>query len=149
MFGILTTGGQPVYPKLLSCLPWLGFGKSVTPLVSFNSNLVFTVLKSHHESLRLNGHPFKEICTKEIEKKLKCTWRHYWMFQQWLISLTFYLSVFCTKVLHAAFLQLHFGFVIFWHQNIYEKVACKMLMKFTRGLFVPSSVYLSFHNYFS
>ncbi len=30
---------------------------------------------------------------------------------------------------HAAFLQLQFGFVIFWLQNITAKVVCKMLIK--------------------
>ncbi len=39
----------------------------------------------------------------------------------------FTLEYFCTKVLCAAFLYLHFGFVISWH----KKGTCKMLMKFT------------------
>jgi hypothetical protein len=39
--------------------------------------------------------------------------------------------VFCTKAHCAAFLELHFGFVIFWHKNIGAKGRRKMLMKLT------------------
>jgi len=45
------------------------------------------------------------------------------------ISPTFYVHLFCTKVLCAAFLSLQFGFVIFWRKIISAKAACKMLMK--------------------
>ncbi len=47
---------------------------------------------------------------------------------------------FCTKVLCTAFLQLHFGFVIFWCKNIGAKVAYKILIKLTPG---PFSRYLA------
>jgi len=43
------------------------------------------------------------------------------------------LQLFCTKVLCAAFLQLQFGFVIFWRKYFGAKTACKMLMKLTKG----------------
>jgi hypothetical protein len=49
------------------------------------------------------------------------------------ISSTFYLHLFCIKVLCAAFLYLQFDFVIFWRKNIDTKAACKMLMKLTSG----------------
>jgi len=49
------------------------------------------------------------------------------------ISSTFYSSLFCMKVLCAAFLLLQFGFVIFWQKNSGKKAACKMLMKLTTG----------------
>ncbi len=42
-------------------------------------------------------------------------------------------ATFCTKVFFAAFLELQFGFVIFWHKNIGAKAAYKMLMKLTTG----------------
>ncbi len=50
------------------------------------------------------------------------------------ISSTFYSSLFCAKVLCAAFLLLQFGFLIFWRQNIGAKAACKMLMRLTPGV---------------
>ncbi len=50
---------------------------------------------------------------------------------QVFISSTFYTRIFCMKVLCAAFLQLHYGFVIFGHNNIGTKGASKMEMKLT------------------
>ncbi len=47
------------------------------------------------------------------------------------ISSTFYLSLICTTVFCEAFLQLQFGFVVFWRKNNGKKAACKMLMKLT------------------
>ncbi len=41
------------------------------------------------------------------------------------------MPLFDSKVLCAAFLQLQFGFIIFWQKNIGAKAACKMLMKLT------------------
>jgi len=35
------------------------------------------------------------------------------------------------KAFCAAFLELHFGFVVFWHKNMGAKDACKMLMELT------------------
>ncbi len=40
-------------------------------------------------------------------------------------------AIFCMNVLCAAFLYLHFGFIIFWHKNIGAKGTHKMLMKLT------------------
>jgi hypothetical protein len=42
-------------------------------------------------------------------------------------------QIFCTEVLWAAFLWLHFGFVIFWAKNIGAKGMRKILMKLTQG----------------
>jgi len=62
----------------------------------------------------------------KISSKKLCTnngWDHV------SISSKFYEPIFCTKVLHTAFLKLHFGFVL--KQNIGTKGSCKMLMKLT------------------
>ncbi len=50
------------------------------------------------------------------------------------ISLTFYARIFCTKVLCAAFLQLHFGLVNFWHKIIDAKRSHTTLMKLTPAI---------------
>jgi len=50
------------------------------------------------------------------------------------ISLTFYEQLLGTKMFSSAFLYLHFGFVIFWQNNIDSKTACKMLVRLTLGL---------------
>jgi hypothetical protein len=42
--------------------------------------------------------------------------------------------LFCAKLLCAAFLQLQFGFVTFWQNNIGVKAAHKMLVKLTKGV---------------
>jgi len=44
------------------------------------------------------------------------------------ISTIFY-ELFCTKVFCAAFHNLHFGLVIFWHKNTGTKAARKMWVK--------------------
>jgi len=49
------------------------------------------------------------------------------------ISPTFYERLFLTKVLCAAFIELQFGFCIFWRKNISAKAACKMLSKLSTG----------------
>jgi peroxidase len=49
--------------------------------------------------------------------------------------------VFC-----AAFLQLRFGFVIFWRKNISSKAAHKMLMKLTTALGSLQTIFLREHN---
>ncbi len=41
---------------------------------------------------------------------------------------------FLYKSASCSFLQLHFGFVIFWHDEIGAKVACKIMMKLTPGV---------------
>jgi hypothetical protein len=46
----------------------------------------------------------------------------------------FYATVFCTKVLCAAFLLLHFGFRIFGDKILYKKQAHKTVMKLTPGV---------------
>ncbi len=51
------------------------------------------------------------------------------------ISSTFYVCIFCTNVLCAAFLWLHFGFIIFWQKDIGGKSGRKMLMKLTSACF--------------
>ncbi len=38
---------------------------------------------------------------------------------------------FCTKVLHAAFLSLHFRFVLYWRKTVGAKVAHRTLVKLT------------------
>jgi len=48
---------------------------------------------------------------------------------------------FWTKVLCTAFLQLQFGFVIFWQKNIGAKAACKLLMKLTTWLPMDSTYF--------
>jgi len=48
-----------------------------------------------------------------------------------LISSIFYKQTFCTKMLRAAFLLLHFGSVIFWRKNIGAKGVNIMLLKLT------------------
>jgi len=47
------------------------------------------------------------------------------------ISPTFYARILCTKVLRAAFLRLHFGFVIFWRKNIDTRGGHKIWMNLT------------------
>ena len=50
------------------------------------------------------------------------------------ISPSFYVQLFHTKVFWAAFMYLHFRFVLFWHKENGPKAACKMLVKLTTGL---------------
>jgi hypothetical protein len=47
------------------------------------------------------------------------------------ISPTFYEKLLCMKVTQAAFLYLHFRFVLFWRKNTGAKAAHKMLVKLT------------------
>ena len=47
------------------------------------------------------------------------------------ISPTFYKQLCRMKVFPAAFLYIHFRFVLFWRKEIYAKVARKMLVKLT------------------
>jgi hypothetical protein len=54
--------------------------------------------------------------------------------QVFLISSAFYWRVFLYEGKLSSFSQILFGFAIFWHQNISEKVASKKLMKLTPGL---------------
>jgi hypothetical protein len=49
------------------------------------------------------------------------------------ISPIFYEQLCRTKVFHAAFLCLQFGFVIIWGKYFDAKAACKMLVKLTPG----------------
>ena len=42
-----------------------------------------------------------------------------------ILPTTFYRQIFCTKVLCAAFMCLHFGFVCFWQKEIGAKAARK------------------------
>jgi len=53
--------------------------------------------------------------------------------QQVSISSTFYEQLFCLNVFFEIFLQLEFGFVIFWQNNICAKAARKMFGKLTTG----------------
>ncbi len=59
------------------------------------------------------------------------------------ISSTFYECLFCTKMLWAAFLCLHFGYDIFWQQNIGAKAARKILMKLTTGFTISVNFFKS------
>ncbi len=54
-----------------------------------------------------------------------------------------FMRVVCTKVLHAAFLLLHFGFEIFCRKNIGKKVARKLLMKLTPALDKWANIFIS------
>jgi len=59
---------------------------------------------------------------------------------KWLllsISPIFYDQLFRTKVFHATFMYLQFGFVIFWRKDFGKKAAHKMLVKLT-----PEAVFL-------
>ena len=58
-------------------------------------------------------------------------------------SPTFYKQIFCTKVFWSAFMNLQFGFVIFWGKDIGKKGACKMLVKLTTCVFLRSSASVS------
>jgi hypothetical protein len=50
-----------------------------------------------------------------------------------LISPTFYVWLFCMKVLRETFLYLDLRFVLFWRKNIGAKAECIMLFKLTHG----------------
>ncbi len=50
------------------------------------------------------------------------------------ISPTFYKQLYLTNVFCKVFLQLQFGFVVFWQKKSGAKAACKMLMKLTKGV---------------
>ncbi len=52
------------------------------------------------------------------------------------ISPIFYEQLFYTKVFCAAFMCLHFGFVIFWRKDFGAKAAYKKLVKLTPGIIV-------------
>jgi len=58
-------------------------------------------------------------------------WRN-WL--QVSISSIFYVCLFCTTVLFAAFLNLQIDVVTFWWKNIGAKAVCEMLKKLTPGV---------------
>jgi len=83
------------------------------------------------------------ISEKEVCLKMKLN--------PYLISPTFYTHIFRTKVFHAAFLQLHFGFVIFWQKDIVEidpyskfhqRYMCKFVIQMSFWQFFSSYMYV-------
>ncbi len=84
-------------------------------------------------------HIGKKVCAKRIEGLNNFGWRsNYFVAGEMSISPTFYEQLFRTKVFCTAFLELQFGFVIFWGKIIGAKVACKTMMKLTKGFYFLS-----------